>query len=48
MKYVLITALLLGALAANHHSFHAGAALLVTVAVVIAFKTIVKSINADK
>ena len=48
MKYVLIAVLLLGAVAAHHHSFHAGVALLVTVAVVIALKDVAKSINAGK
>ena len=38
MKYVLMTVLLLGALAAYRHSFPAGAAVLVTVAAVIALK----------
>lgn len=48
MKYVLIAALLLGAVAAHHHNFHAGVALLVTVIAVIALKGLSKSINADK
>ncbi len=48
MKYVLIAVLLLGALTAYHHSFHAGAALLATVAAVLALKGLVQSINTGK
>lgn len=48
MKYVLIAVLLLGALAAHHHSFHAGVALLVTVAAVIALKGLAQSLNTEK
>ena len=48
MKYVLIAVLLLGALAAYHHSFHAGVALLVTVAAVIALKGLAQSLNTEK
>jgi len=48
MKYVLITVLLLGALTASHHSFHAGAAVLVTVAAVLILKKLAQSINTEK
>lgn len=48
MKYVLMTVLLLGTLAAYRHSFPAGAAVLVTVAAVIALKGLAQSINSGK